>query len=229
MDRVRRLQFTLLISAAIGLAIVLGLYAITFARVSWLTLSPNPEDWARFGEFVGGSLGAFYGFLALVGVLLTIKIQQSQSRLDELQRLMAMVCQRIDSLLDSPLSQVELDVRHRIEASGQSITTFSALSALGVAAIDQRVHNRDELLRRGITNIAHNANLIVIELQQLVLLLEAYTNSGGENAIQDFYQSRYSIPVAWLQGIGLLNSLIVEKHFKAQAYFDDMRTRYSKV
>jgi hypothetical protein len=194
-----------------------------------MTLSHSSDDWAKFGEFTGGSLGALYGFLAFVGVLITIQIQRSQSRLDELQRLMAMVCQRIDSLFDSPLSQVEPDVRKRIEASGQSITTFTALSALGVAAVDDHVPNREELLGRGTANISHEAHLIVIELQQLVLLIQAYATGGGENAIRAFYQSRYVVPVAWLQGISLLSSEIVEKHFRAQAYLDDMRNQISQA
>jgi len=55
--------------------------------------SRNAEDWAKFGEYLGGTLGGIYGLLAFIGVLITIFEQRRQSDLlrtqinrDELQR-----------------------------------------------------------------------------------------------------------------------------------------------
>ena len=59
----------LLIAALIALAIALLAYACRFHSFE---VSHDPEDWAKFGEYVGGTLGAAFGLLAIVGVLLTI-------------------------------------------------------------------------------------------------------------------------------------------------------------
>jgi hypothetical protein len=61
---------SLLIAALIALAIILLAYAWRFHS---LEISRDPEDWAKFGEYVGGTLGAAFGLLAIVGVLLTIE------------------------------------------------------------------------------------------------------------------------------------------------------------
>jgi hypothetical protein len=65
--------------ALLGTVIVVGVYVWNFGH---LELSQEPEDWAQFGEYIGGSLGAFYAALAFGGVLITIRRQQVQSRRD---------------------------------------------------------------------------------------------------------------------------------------------------
>jgi hypothetical protein len=60
--------------------LVLGLYVFVFAPGSWFSLSRDPEDWAKFGEYVGGSLGALYGLLAFAGVLVTINLTREANR-----------------------------------------------------------------------------------------------------------------------------------------------------
>jgi len=39
-------------------------------------LSMSPGDWAEFGEYLGGTLGAAFGFLAFIGVLINIVLQR---------------------------------------------------------------------------------------------------------------------------------------------------------
>ncbi len=64
-----------LVTAVIAVTVlVVGLYAYKFAPNSRMTLSGNPEDWAKFGEYVGGSLGAFFGLIAFVSVLISIRV-----------------------------------------------------------------------------------------------------------------------------------------------------------
>jgi hypothetical protein len=36
----------------------------------------SPGDWAEFGEYLGGTLGAAFGFLAFIGVLINIVLQR---------------------------------------------------------------------------------------------------------------------------------------------------------
>jgi hypothetical protein len=60
-------------AAAIAAVAVLTIYALTVGRAADFNFSHNAKDWADFGEYVGGSLGATYGLLAFIGVMLTIK------------------------------------------------------------------------------------------------------------------------------------------------------------
>jgi hypothetical protein len=72
----------LVLVAVLAPMLVVGAYAWIFGPDSNYSLSHHGEDWARFGEYVGGSLGALYGLMAFVGVLLTIRQQQAQARRD---------------------------------------------------------------------------------------------------------------------------------------------------
>jgi hypothetical protein len=222
----RLIRYLILIAGSMPI-VVLGVYAFAFRGRG---ISSDPENWARFGEYIGGSLGAFYGFLAFIGVLVTIVIQQSQSKVDELQRLMASVAQRIDEIFDSEPKIIEADVRQRMDRSGSMLTVFTALSALGIAALVPSAMsnpgNRDMLLQRGRIQIGNDAPNLCIELQHLVGLLKQYTDAGGSDAVTGFYVGKYAVPVAWLQAIGLLSSEIVEQYFSANRYAQDMRRRY---
>ena len=66
-------------AAVVAALIVVGCYVFAFAKVSGFKFSHNPEDWSRFGEYVGGSLGATYGLLAFVGIVLTISDERKKA------------------------------------------------------------------------------------------------------------------------------------------------------
>lgn len=67
----------LLVAGLIALVIVLLAYAWRFHSYD---ISSDPEDWAKFGEYVGGTLGAIYGLLAIVGVLITVAESRESHR-----------------------------------------------------------------------------------------------------------------------------------------------------
>lgn len=60
-------------TALVAALVVIGAFVIVVGSRSGFAFSQNPEDWARFGEYAGGTLGATYALLAFVGVMLTIK------------------------------------------------------------------------------------------------------------------------------------------------------------
>jgi hypothetical protein len=72
-------------AAVVAALIVMGSYVFVFAEVSGFKLSRNPEDWSRFGEYVGGSLGATYGLLAFVGIVLTISDDRKKAAEEQRQ------------------------------------------------------------------------------------------------------------------------------------------------
>jgi hypothetical protein len=53
----------------------LGAYVWRFAPGSG-GVSVVAGDWAEFGEYLGGTLGAFFGFLAFIGVVINIVLQR---------------------------------------------------------------------------------------------------------------------------------------------------------
>jgi uncharacterized membrane protein len=104
-DLGRRLIWLLWIGAAAGV-VVQGLYIYNFGPGQWFKLSPNPDHWGVFGDYVGGLLNPIFSFLAFVGVLLTVVLQarqldaaREQSNHEELQRLLATVAETIDAKL----------------------------------------------------------------------------------------------------------------------------------
>lgn len=66
--------------AAVVLAVVvIGAYGILGpGSVIGSRISQDAEDWARFGEYVGGTLGVLFALLALAGVLITINDDRHQ-------------------------------------------------------------------------------------------------------------------------------------------------------
>ena len=122
MRRLKPIEILLLGGAVLTAVLVVGAYFRTFG-VGFTGVSHHSERWAQFGEYVGGSLGALFGFLAFVGVLVTLRSQRAQSNLDEIQRLIAKTSDRIDQILHSQPLQMD---PIRIDC-GEKATTFDDL------------------------------------------------------------------------------------------------------
>lgn len=87
------------------------------------------EDWAAFGEYIGGTLGGIYGLLAFIGVLITIVLlrgqldfMRAQANRDELQRLMASISANIDVLLRKVPAHVPKEMSVPLKRSGAVVT-----------------------------------------------------------------------------------------------------------
>lgn len=108
-----------LIYFASGISIlVINAYMFKFVPGSFFALSSDGKDWADFGSYIGGVLGPVFAFLAFIGILYALDLQQDQIKLqqdqmklmkshlslEELQRLMASASKNIDALLNSTLS-----------------------------------------------------------------------------------------------------------------------------
>jgi hypothetical protein len=61
--------------ATAALVLSLFLYVITFAD---LGLSPEQSDWGQFGDYLGGTLNPVFGFLTLMALLATIRLQAKE-------------------------------------------------------------------------------------------------------------------------------------------------------
>ena len=95
---------------AIVAVILVAAYPYQFAPLTGWKLSPNTEQWARFGAYVGG----VFSMLAFIGVLVTVEIQRRQLdlqrhqlTLDELMRFARDLALAIDDVLNSRLRQLQ--------------------------------------------------------------------------------------------------------------------------
>jgi hypothetical protein len=66
--------------ALIAIVLFVGVAAAYFLRFAPGSsgFSRDPADWAEFGEYIGGTLGGAFGFLAFIGVLITVYQQRLQ-------------------------------------------------------------------------------------------------------------------------------------------------------
>ncbi len=224
----RHLFRNLLIPAAVVTVIVVGAYVLTFAPGAHWKLSHDAEQRARFGEYVGGTLGGTYGFLAVVGVLLTIRAQNAEAKIAELQRLMSTLSASIDALFNCEPRVVDAATRQRMATHNKAVTTITILADLFELVIDPPKNEALQAIRRlpidsNTNSIQNEVTLICLELQQLVRLLELYSALGGDEAIEEYYRLRYQGQVAWLQAVGLMRMESVRDYFKAVAGVESLR------
>jgi hypothetical protein len=221
--------FVLAVTSAVVVFFVVGAYALHFGPQSGWHLSPDQEDWARFGEYVGG----IFGMLAFVGVLVTVNLQRAQLDeqrkqfgLQEIQRMAADSSKTVDMILAREPSGVTDTLRQKMRVKGASMSVFNMLSAIGVNAMkppstDYMVKaKRNELQGAVLPIISADVGLALIELQHLVQCLEAYVRGGGSSTVIELYKSRYTIVVAWIDLVGLMSADIVERYFDPKGYLE---------
>jgi hypothetical protein len=183
------------ISLAALASLVIIAYAYRFAPGSNGSLATDTEEWARFGEYVGG----FFGVFAFVGVLITMEVQRQQLRqlkdqatIDELYRICRDLASSIDEALDGPLildnpTTAMSDYRARPTTMRGVLERAAAASKGGM----------DQLLMPGILVnefgplIQHNAAIVGPELDQLADCLQDALDRGGSGAIFKFYHAKY--------------------------------------
>lgn len=125
-------------AAFVAILLVAGLYFISFAPSSRFGLSRATQDWATFGNYIGGTLGTVFSLLAFFGVLCTVWLQASQldlasrqAQLDEIQRVLATVSARLDRLLSDPVNHQFKSYKLRSEPAD----FFRVLSAGGTVTL----------------------------------------------------------------------------------------------
>ena len=92
-------------------AAAVALYAYTFGPIENWQLSRQSEDWARFGEYLGGIFGML-AFIAVLGVISgqrrVLEQYRGQTTLEELLREARHLATTIESVLGSPVETVAL-------------------------------------------------------------------------------------------------------------------------
>jgi hypothetical protein len=212
----QRLYLTLSALAVVASVVTVGIFVSKFGLSnSSAGLSGNPSDWGVFGDYVGGTLGTIFGALAFVGVLVTLRIQQTQIdeirnqfKLEELQRLIASLSSKVDEILDSDIpdtyaaalreNNVEFTVRNLVHGGGHlALSKKQPTNYLEVNARKSRL-----AMIRAV--VSRQMDQFQIEINQLAALLERYHDDGGSRAVSQFYYQRYAPVVCWVDALGLL-------------------------
>jgi len=210
----RKLALLLLIIAFTVAVLALGAYFLTFGPRTGFHLSKYDIAWANFGNYAAGVLGPLFGFLAFVGVLLTVWLQakqldaaRQQAGLEEIQRVLATVSAQIDALLSQPPNQ-HID-HHRLRNAPN--TVFTIITAAGSAAISPATDyivqaSNETLVREAQQAVAAQMSAIGLELDQLAWCLQEYEKQAGSATVVSFYKRRFNTVTCWIDAIQSLDS-----------------------
>lgn len=228
MRRLTRIEITLITGAVLIALLVVGVYFGTFGA-GFTGLSHHSERWGQFGEYVGGSLGAFFGFLAFIGVLVTLRSQRAQADLDEIQRLIAKTSDRIDQILHSqPLQMDTL----RIDR-GERTTTFDDFRSLAAIALVEglipEAEKKASRIEEGQRYLRYEWTRLHMEFSLLTNLLIKYAESGGSKTVSSAYQSQHQLTVAYMRAVGFWLPPEVQQYFHGPATMEDIRHKWNAV
>lgn len=192
---------------------VMGLYFYKFAPGSWFELSDSDQRWNNFGTFVGGMLGPFFGFLAFIGVIFTVVLQAQQidtmrkhADLEEIQRVLANLSNRIDTWLQQPPRGAAN--RFRLLGSPQTLYDLLMLAsrvALARAGVGPGLTNYavDDATWDGlIDDCQRELHQLQVDLDSLAWCMNKYVAQQGSRSVREFYEYRYKLLVAWLLALG---------------------------
>lgn len=235
MDRdTRTLLLWFICLAGAGVLVVLGPYLYAFGPSSWFTLSRYPEDWAKFGEYVGGSLGSFFGLLAFGGVLVTLREQRRLGVLEEFQRQMAVFSMRIDEVLAESPKEADDATLIQIRGLVKPTSIDSLLRTLGNRVMrgpekDHAIRAKNERAQQlVIPTISRQTNSVQLELQHLIWCLKEHKKLGGTRALSDLYMRRYQPFVCWMEVLKILESEPVREYFRPESFRDAWRAAHLK-
>lgn len=225
--------------AIIGVAALLiaaAFYFIKFAPGHWFQLSADPEDWERFGAYLGGTLGPIYGLLAFLGVLATLVLQnrqldvaRTQLSLAEFAGLLAQNAKDIDSILQEQ-PYIIPPVGENLHLAGMKSSLSMLLRAVGENATGPPERQADfaNIRYAIVESVEPYVGELVVQLQHLVRNLNHYKTLGGTQGVVDYYRARFKVLAAWIKLTGLTNSDLVNSYFDPDEYIRFARANYAK-
>lgn len=225
----------LLAIGAISALVVQGMYVYKFG--SWpITLSNSTEDWARYGDYIGGLLNPILSSLAFSGLVVTIVLQARQidegrhrSELEEMQRVQSTVAARIDQLLASEIMVNAEKYQDLARFAGNPTTVFQLISAIGTMALSEHSEdhpNWQKWLWTDVSSAELRASLdtltvpLRLELEALSFMLLRYEAAAGSNDVTAFYRYRYAAVLTWLYALELLTT-----HKQVLDFFQPIKLR----
>lgn len=219
--------------AVIASIVAQACYVYKFADIRDPTLSSDPAIWGQFGDYLSGTLGTYFSFLAFLGVLITVIIQSDQldhmrrqSKLEEIQRFLSSTAECIDSILDKEPS---MPPEGLIKSEIGKFAVRDFIAAGGHAALQRKFmtpeqqYTADRALQRFKVTLNREAHQLIAELDQLAHALQMFASNQGAPEIAELYRARYQVHVCWMAAMGLLGSSPRARDcFKPEALMDVM-------
>jgi hypothetical protein len=206
--------FTVLGTIAVSaLLVAVGLYVVWFGRPVGFRFSAHAEDWSRFAEYLGGTLGPVYSLLAFLGVLMTVLLQskqiadlRAQGEQQGLQQVLATLSGKLDETLRAVPEGKPPRAADFASGAGEPDSLRSWLSVAGCRALLAETkapvaigqERRIAEIKERVTPEVATLNR---ELGQLVQCLKEYRASGGSESIRFHYLDRYTPVVGYLTAL----------------------------
>jgi hypothetical protein len=197
--------------AALAAGVVVGAYILNFAPGSGGRLSQATEDWAQFGEYVGG----VFALLAFAGVVYTVELQRRQLELqrqqidqlseqaaaDELHRLCRELASNIDHELNAEIKPNERTAQaladRFLQRTARGVLELVADRPLPTnaehASVPEALHG---------PSIKRSMDIAVPELDLLANCVQDSVIKGGSVVILAYYRDRYSESVRRMAVLG---------------------------
>jgi hypothetical protein len=204
---------------------VLAIYFYKFAPGNWFELSESHEIWAHFATFYSGLLGPFLGFVAFLGVLITVVLQmrqfdhlKQQADVQEMQRAMAGISVQLDDMLRVVPTYYE--AKAHIKGEAAPLTLFNNIAAVALQRLDRKSQG-NQLPQSGVdavmADIQLSVNAVGIELHVLSWSLNEFQKLGGSKTMVEFYKLRYGALIGYLEILGVMTSTsMVRKMFDVE-------------
>jgi hypothetical protein len=195
------------IALAVAAIAVVAAYAYNFGPGAGWHLSTHVEDWARFGQYVGG----LFGTLALLAVLVLIEIHRRQidtlglrTTLDELLLEARDLAATIEAIVARPIETVALTQQELARAEKAS-TVAGVLELVDVRpsaeAAEQATRKSPPTEARIESKGAYRKSIVGStgdlshKLDLLAAVLSEFVSRGGDSIFLLFYRDRFSLTV----------------------------------
>ncbi len=210
-----------LLWAVLTIAITVGLAAfVLYFMVFNQGLSQDQAVWGQFGDFFGGTLNPFFGFLTLIALLLTIVIQNKElhNSTDELRK-SAEAAQKTTKHLEREAKRADLyrlieKLAERINRNYNENRLDENASLHGVIAERDSVHPRFSTsacyryYQDRESRTYRTIRWIEGDMRRLMGYIKKYERvsdfTEGETQLPEFYRAEYHETVDFLKSYGMI-------------------------
>ena len=128
-------------------------------------LSDDHEEWARFGEYVGGTAGPILGFLTMLGLVLTLVLQVRQLE-DSREQLKASQAELERS------REIQLTMANAMNEQARYATISARVAALHAAlsVVTKIMRDLDDIVKSGEpSDVSHHAQYLAASRREAEL------------------------------------------------------------
>lgn len=177
--------------------------------------SDSPSDWAKTATYFGGMLGPAFSLLAFLAILWTLQHQKIQSRLEELQRLIASESADLQKLLsDEPryidtesIPFLRTDIHEaQMDDRKDFLTGFGGMALWKLAMVGEDELFEDQTFKAAKNGLRKDAGLVLIRVRSLVKVLKMYAEAGGHHDVISFYKGKFQYLVCCIYTLGLVGT-----------------------